>query len=53
MILLEKNLDKVNQDRLLINPNAQHLLSTNMDKINWNWLSSNFNAIDLLEKKHV
>ena len=45
--LLEKNIDKVNWDSLIRNPNAIHLLEKNPDKIDWDWLSYNENAIHL------
>jgi hypothetical protein len=48
--LLEKNLDKVNWNKLSKNPNAIKLLEANLDKINWNTLSMNPNAIHILEK---
>jgi hypothetical protein len=34
-------LDKVNWDRLCINPNAIHILEQNLDKVRWYILSRN------------
>ena len=42
--------DKINCDELLINPNAISILENNIDKINWFELSKNLNAIHLLEQ---
>jgi hypothetical protein len=46
---LEANLDKIDWDRLSVNPNAIHLLESNLDKVEWSVLSGNPNAIHLLE----
>ena len=43
-------LNKLEWNRLSVNPNAIHLLEQNMDKIYWHCLSKNPNAIHLLEQ---
>jgi len=41
MMLLEKNMDKIDWFGLSLNPNAIHLIEKNIDKINYTCLSLN------------
>lgn len=48
--ILEKNLDKVDWNKLSSNPAALHILENNPDKISWYHLSHNFGAFRLFHK---
>jgi hypothetical protein len=39
--MLEENPEKIDWDKLCLNPNAIHLLERNQDKIYWFWLPLN------------
>jgi hypothetical protein len=41
MNLLESNPDKIDWNKLSMNPDAIHLLKRNQDKIDWRWFTLN------------